>query len=419
VNAQKKTSSKLTIFILLTWAVIALLVWAFRGIQMDDAYITYRYARNVALGLGFSYNPPQFVLGTTTPLYTLILAMCAWIGLDIPLVSLVLNVLGLAVVTWVLTIYRTDDRYTPETFLPAALLIILPGTYLILGMETALYTAFIYLGIYFLSQKKFTAAIIFASLVTLTRYDGIVVAGIILVAEWYFTKSLPLKNCIIYIGMLIPWILYATLTFGSVLPNTFFAKTGNLGNNAFIENLGPHMTALFTFAQADPSSGYVAFLAVIIFLSWSWIATKNIFVRVASFWGMAYLVAYSVLGLRYSFHWYYYPVIPVLLISVMVNTRWLQTRLEIVAGKTRFAILIEQLPLLLIVLPMFILAITGTVSLYQQRERLASIGGRNIVYPVAGKWVCAHSDPQATILTPEIGIIGWNCDRTISITTQG
>jgi len=37
---------------------------------IDDAYITFRYARNLADGLGFVYNPGQQVLGTTTPLYT-------------------------------------------------------------------------------------------------------------------------------------------------------------------------------------------------------------------------------------------------------------------------------------------------------------------------------------------------------------
>ncbi|MEW6648986.1 MAG: hypothetical protein AB1453_02220 [Chloroflexota bacterium] len=45
----------------------------------DDTFITYRYARNIARGYGFVYNPGEGVLGTTTPLYTLLLAaIIAW-----------------------------------------------------------------------------------------------------------------------------------------------------------------------------------------------------------------------------------------------------------------------------------------------------------------------------------------------------
>jgi hypothetical protein len=48
--------------------------------QQDDAYITYRYARNLVTGHGFAYNPGEHVLGTTTPLFTLLLALLAKAG---------------------------------------------------------------------------------------------------------------------------------------------------------------------------------------------------------------------------------------------------------------------------------------------------------------------------------------------------
>lgn len=41
---------------------------------LDDAYITYRYTRNILAGNGFVFNPGERELGTTTPLYTLLLA---------------------------------------------------------------------------------------------------------------------------------------------------------------------------------------------------------------------------------------------------------------------------------------------------------------------------------------------------------
>jgi hypothetical protein len=58
---------------LLTLALIVLAV-ALRLIPgprtIDDAFITFRYARNIVHGVGFIYNAGERVLGTTTPLYT-------------------------------------------------------------------------------------------------------------------------------------------------------------------------------------------------------------------------------------------------------------------------------------------------------------------------------------------------------------
>jgi hypothetical protein len=41
---------------------------------VDDAFITFRYAQNLIAGNGLVYNPGEWVLGTTTPLYAVLLA---------------------------------------------------------------------------------------------------------------------------------------------------------------------------------------------------------------------------------------------------------------------------------------------------------------------------------------------------------
>src|SRR5438876_10996023 len=54
---------------------IALLARLLTGPRaIDDAYITFRYARNLAEGLGLVYNPGEWVLGTTAPLWAVFLA---------------------------------------------------------------------------------------------------------------------------------------------------------------------------------------------------------------------------------------------------------------------------------------------------------------------------------------------------------
>src|SRR4051812_3776328 len=61
------------------------LFWLFRTHGYDDPYITYRYASNLAHAAGFVYNAGERILSTTTPLYTLILAIAGLAGADIPI----------------------------------------------------------------------------------------------------------------------------------------------------------------------------------------------------------------------------------------------------------------------------------------------------------------------------------------------
>lgn len=61
--------------ILLAVAVALRVAWgSYTHYIYEDAYITFRYARNLANGNGFVYNVSERIYGTTTPLFTLLLA---------------------------------------------------------------------------------------------------------------------------------------------------------------------------------------------------------------------------------------------------------------------------------------------------------------------------------------------------------
>lgn len=390
------------------WVVIAIFIWRFRNFQLDDAYITYRYARNLAQGLGFSYNPPQRVFGTTTPLYTLILALFSLIGFDIPQSSLVLCWLGQALVIWIFaTVKRSGGS---NLILLLSLLIILPGSYLVLGMETSLYTGLVLLSLYEASRKRFSIAIVLSSAVTLIRYDGVILTSVLLIFEWISTHKLPLKSGVLFFALIMPWLLYANETFGSVLPNTFFAKTnGAGGSDIFIKGIGPQLLTLMFFIKASIQTGYIIALFTTALFIWNITSAKSAFECISSTWALLYLIAYSLIGLRYDFHWYYYPVIPSLLMVIGMFIKKTSEFLE----KAGCMWIVQQIPLLFLGLPIFLAMALGTFMLDNQGEYLASVGGRQIVYPPAGKWICEHSGKNATILVPEIGIIGWYCNRTI------
>ncbi|MFT5195159.1 MAG: hypothetical protein ACI9EW_000739 [Cellvibrionaceae bacterium] len=59
----------------------------------DDAFITFRYAQNLANGIGFVYNPGEWVLGTTAPAYGLLVSIFELLRLPTPLAVTAMNIL--------------------------------------------------------------------------------------------------------------------------------------------------------------------------------------------------------------------------------------------------------------------------------------------------------------------------------------
>ena len=64
------------------WFTRAEFLVTFWGFPLDDAWIHLQFAKNIASGQGFSYNPGIPVAGSTAPLWTLVLALPARLGFD-------------------------------------------------------------------------------------------------------------------------------------------------------------------------------------------------------------------------------------------------------------------------------------------------------------------------------------------------
>ena len=52
------------------------------GYTLDDAYITFRYARNLTRGLGLVYNPGEYVKGYSNTFYTFLITIPELLHLD-------------------------------------------------------------------------------------------------------------------------------------------------------------------------------------------------------------------------------------------------------------------------------------------------------------------------------------------------
>jgi hypothetical protein len=231
-------------FIALAFVGVIFLIWL-RLHQppntVDDAYITFRYARNVAGGVGFVYNAGERVLGTTTPAFTLLLAALSRLSGfdDYPRLALILNALCDAVSFFLLM--RLVTRLTGLRWvgLGAALLFAIDGRTLDFstgGMESSFNVMAIILTFTLFFEGRAWLTALAAGLVVLIRPDGLTLAAA-LFAGWGLdalrhreswrrrVSAMPWKEAALFAAVVAPWLIFATLYFGQPIPESVLAKS--------------------------------------------------------------------------------------------------------------------------------------------------------------------------------------------------
>src|SRR5579859_3359028 len=222
---------------------------------IDDAYITFRYSRNIVEGQGFVYNPGEYTLGTTTPLYTLLMAAISFVlrGEDFPTYAIAVNALadaGTAVLLF-LIVRRLTGRTLTGTVL-GVLLGVLWGiapmsvTFAVGGMETSLSIFFAIAAVWlYLEDRVFWMGIV-VGLGFLTRIDALLWIGPLLlyqlVEQWRnlsltpytagtkpglsaFLAHIPWRTWLAAVLTSLPWLLFSLFYFGSPIPHSLLAKS--------------------------------------------------------------------------------------------------------------------------------------------------------------------------------------------------
>jgi len=219
--------------------VLALLAHGLPGPRtIDDAFITFRYSRNLVEGHGFVYNPGVRTLGTTTPLYTLLMAVLGWItGSEAyPWFAVVVNALAAALTALLLA--GLVRRLTGH-LLPAAVVGVLWAispmsvTFAAGGMETSVAILWLVAATYayVIGRERWMA--LFAALGVLTRIDSLIWGGLLFAQQLWLAwrqrerplrDRWPWKGWLIFGATLAPWFLFSLAYFGAVLPRSLDAK---------------------------------------------------------------------------------------------------------------------------------------------------------------------------------------------------
>jgi hypothetical protein len=226
-------------FALATTTIIALALFA-RFIPgprtIDDSYITFRYARNILAGQGFVYNPGERLLGTTTPLYTLLLSFAGrFLGneqADFPFISLIVN--GLAdAITCCLLIKLGQKLGSLTAGLATALawsIAPFSVTFAIGGLETSLLVVFMVLFGYLYLLKRYLLCALIASFLLLIRPDTLILITPVILDRLIGAFSHNSTHITLpeIAALIIPygaWAIFALFYFGSPLPHSITAKT--------------------------------------------------------------------------------------------------------------------------------------------------------------------------------------------------
>jgi hypothetical protein len=221
---------------LLVLALLARLVPGARVV--DDAYITFRYARNIVEGRGFVYNPGERVLGTTTPLYTLLLAGLALVtgSRDLPALALAVNALsGAASVGLLYSLGRRFAGHRAPAAAAAVLWAVAPYsvTFAVGGMETDLTVALLLAVSYAHLAGRPRAMAVLSALALLARPDTAILLGLLWLDLALVRpldraqrgRRIPWREGLIALALLAPWLIFGTRYFGSPLTNSMAAKS--------------------------------------------------------------------------------------------------------------------------------------------------------------------------------------------------
>lgn len=210
--------------------------WALHlGWVGDDAYISFRYVRNLVQGQGLVYNPGERVEGYTNFLWVVLLAPFAALGLDLALVSIALTLICMvATVGLTAALVR---RFWPEperlSFSIASALLALNyvvASYGTSGLETMLGALLVLWAVERADRGAALSAGVLSILATMTHPDH-AIFYVALGATWLFSRDrwrLLLRFALPFVALYLPYFAWRWWYYGDFFPNTYYAKSANL-----------------------------------------------------------------------------------------------------------------------------------------------------------------------------------------------
>lgn len=207
-----------------------------------DSYIHFLYAKNLVENQELTFNPGiKEGIGTTSFLWVLTLAVLYQIGIPLVFSAKFLGILFLCLsgcLAFEVIKFIFDNRNYKLKLIFSfllTLLIILPGSMIWLalsGMETTLFIFLCFLSLCIYIKKRYFSLGFILGLLSLTRIEGIILAGSITLIEMFKNRRITvdlLKLGTIFLLILSPWLFFLQAREGMPSTNSLLGRKMIMG----------------------------------------------------------------------------------------------------------------------------------------------------------------------------------------------
>ncbi|MBA4387180.1 MAG: hypothetical protein C0404_04305 [Verrucomicrobia bacterium] len=390
----------------------------------DDAYITFRYARNFIEGHGLVYNEGERVFGISSPLYLLWLtAVAGTTGAPIEVVAVRCNVIFylLSALGTFLVLKHSTGRMSiavagllPYAFHPGLMKLSLGG------MEPFLFVSILQFSLLAAFRGRLATASVLAGLSALARPEGLLsMAGILLFVNLRDWRKIMV--CLLLFAVpILAWAIPATVIFGTPVPHSIVAKSLPLYPLPEGYATGMMLQGFDRWAWATLLAGLDARLRFfVVILSGAAIMLGSLLQdSAARLRSTACLVLMVVFFAFYAItnplllEWYWPHLLVFLMISLLAGLGgWSAFALEAIRYRGEALKALAPAAALLWITMLVIHAWSGVTSL---GGRPWNVGRdtdptvlRTITYKEAGEFLNGLVTAPSTVAAPEIGALGY------------
>ncbi|MEW6617755.1 MAG: hypothetical protein AB1422_00115 [bacterium] len=381
----------------LSVVVIIIAIFLPVGLEKDDPYIIFRYVNNILSGQGWVYNLGEHINGTTSTLNTILYVIGSFFYKDIPLAARVINTISLFFASYFLFLIFYNKKRILGGIISSVFITINPYLIQSYGLESMLYLMLMILSLYFYEKNKLMPMGICLALLYLTRGDGIILAIVLYGIYSINSKKIPFKSLVLFGLILLPFLLFLYLYFGSITPNTLYAKIcqGKAGYWK-LNFCGGIFYEIDYYLRKDI---LVLLLTVPFFFGILHLYQKRLLDISIFMWMILYYTAYSLLNVP-PYHQYYIPLFLPTGYFLGLGCEWLifnpYLRTKLLRIITFFLIL------LIVIFPLIKID-------YKEYKSLPS--EYYLQYREVGLWLKRNTPQNVSVAAVEIGIVGYYSQR--------
>ena len=378
----------------------------------EDAYITFRYARNLVNGAGFVYNEGARVLGTTTPALTLFLAGAGTLRFDWIWCAKAAGITADVISTWLVFSLARDLTKSGRWALLSAFLFSTSGpaaVWSVSGMETALFTLSVLLTLAAFAAQRNLGVALGCSLAILIRPEGLLLEAVVIALMLLESPPRALRVMGFTALLVAPWVVWSYAYFGDVVPMSVQAKAALYGSawnwKRLVSDFVNFVLGVGYAFQPNLHYKYVladvcGWLTFAIFLTGLAVSGWRRRQRAAAFLFFSLYVPYSFVS--FPFAWYWVPLTPLAALFVTAGCAAL-----VAASPRRVAPAVAAF-VCGVVIAVNVLVLPD-LSNQLKRWRHAD----RSLFEASGVWLQSNTAANSVVCTEHIGYIGYFSQRTI------